>query len=307
MYLRILILLILFYVCNNNSFAMEIAITVDDLPHNGQRPLNQSRYDIANHMLKTFSKHHSTAIHGFINGNKVATEPENVNILKLWLASGNYLGNHTYHHLDLAKVNTVDFLRDIKDNDQLLRQLQGNQTITYFRYPYLAEGNTQEKRDNVRNYLLQQDYQVAPVTVDFFEYEWNDPYVRCLKKHDTQAIGWLKKTYIEQSLNALIIANTLSQLLFNRDIKNILLIHINAFTSLMLDELLKAYEANGVRFITLPDALTDKAYTINPNIVRDRNYTFLNQVRLARGLANPEIVKQLYASLPEEKLQRLCT
>jgi len=100
---------------------------------------------------------------------------------------------------------------------------------------------------------------------------------------------------------------SLSMMLFNRDIKNVLLIHINLLTAEMLDELLTSYEKQNTQFISLPEALSDNVYEINPNIVRDRAYTFLNQVRLSRGLENPEIVKKLYASLPEEKLEKLCT
>src|SRR3990167_2759828 len=100
---------------------------------------------------------------------------------------------------------------------------------------------------------------------------------------------------------------SLSMMLFNRDIKNVLLIHINLLTAEMLDELLTSYEKQNTQFISLPEALSDNVYEINPNIVRHRAYTFLNQVRLSRGLENPEIVKKLYASLPEEKLEKLCT
>ncbi len=95
-------------------------------------------------------------------------------------------------------------------------------------------------------------------------------------------------------------------MLFNRDIKNILLIHINAFTASMLDKLLTEYEKKDVKFISLPDALNDDVYKINPNVVKERAYTFLNQVRLSRHLENPDIVKKLYATLPEEKLDHLC-
>jgi hypothetical protein len=95
-------------------------------------------------------------------------------------------------------------------------------------------------------------------------------------------------------------------MIYGRDIKNVLLIHINAFTTDKLDELLTVYENNGVKFISLGDALTDEIYAYNPNVVRDRTYTFLNQVELSKNLKNPEIVTKLYASLPEDKLSELC-
>jgi len=127
-----------------------------------------------------------------------------------------------------------------------------------------------------------------------------------LNKHDEKSVEWLKETYLSSSNNALIISHELSAMLFNRDIKNILLIHINSFTVEMLDALLTAYEKQHVKFVSLPNALSDEIYQINPNIVRDRAYTFLNQVRLSKGLKNPEIVEKLYASIPEDKLNTIC-
>ncbi len=144
------------------------------------------------------------------------------------------------------------------------------------------------------------------MTVDFFEYIWNDAYVRCLKKHDSKSILWLEKTYIQQALNALTIAHDLSILLFNRDIKNILLLHSNAFTAHMISKLLKAYKAKGVKFISMPEALKDEAYALNPNVIGKRTYTFLNQLRLSRGLDNPSQVKDLYQTLPENEISALC-
>jgi hypothetical protein len=74
----------------------------------------------------------------------------------------------------------------------------------------------------------------------------------------------------------------------------------------MIDELLTNYENQNVKFIPLADALSDPVYDINPDVVRERVYTFLNQIRLSRGLKNPDIVEKLYQSLPEDKLNQLC-
>jgi hypothetical protein len=176
----------------------------------------------------------------------------------------------------------------------------------FFRYPFLAEGNSQEKRDGVRNFLSHSNYKIAEVTMDFFDYEWADPYTRCLQKNDQKSIAWLKQSFIEQSLNGMEIAQILSKLLFRRDVKYILLTHVGAFQAEMMDDLITAFQAKGARFIGLPEALADEAYKINPNVLRDRTYTFLSQVRASRGLKNPPRASELYDALPEEKLNSLC-
>lgn len=286
-------------------FAMEVAITVDDLPANGKLASFDTHLSIAKTMLAIFKKHHIRA-YGFINGCKLNEISNGFDILQEWVKAGQLLGNHTYNHMDLAKTDHQEFTNNISRNEPILAQFMFNKNDHYFRYPFLSEGNTQEKRDLVRQFLFKNRYKIAPVTIDFFEYEWNDAYVRCLKKDDKHAIAWLKKSYIEQANNALIISHVLSMMLFNRDIKNVLLIHINSFTTEMLDDLLTNYENNNVTFITLSDALEDKVYQINPDIVRERAYTFLNQIRLSKGLNNPTIVKKLYNSLPEDRLNQIC-
>lgn len=302
---KILIALLIFLHINIAS-AMELSITVDDIPANGNISTQTTRMRIAKKILSVFKKHHITGVYGLINGNTVDNTPNGLVILQEWIKEGHALGNHTFHHLDLAKTESAEYITDIQKNEPILNQLMTDKDYHYFRYPFLSEGNTQEKRDAVRNYLSKSNYKIAPVTVDFFEYEWNDPYVRCMKKDDKKSIKWLKKTYLEQANNALIISHELSKMLFNRDIKNVLLIHINSFTAEMLDEVLTNYEKQNIKFIPLKDALSDPVYQINPNIVRERAYTFLNQIRLSRRLENPEIVEKLYNSLPEEKLDQLC-
>ncbi len=303
---NLLLTIIIILIPINAALSMEVAITVDDLPANGDLPLHHTRMDIANKMLLVFKKHHIHGVYGLINGVRLDENPEELAVLQQWIKGGHLLGNHTYHHLDLAKTDSINYIADIKKNEPILSQLMLAKDYHYFRYPYLSEGNAQERRDTVRKFLLNNGYKIAPVTVDFFEYEWNDPYVRCLNKRDEKSIAWLKKTYIEQANNALIIAHELSKMLFNRDIKNVLLIHINAFTVEMLDKLLTVYENHKVNFISLPDALSDEVYQINPDVVRERAYTFLNQVRLSKNLQNPAIVKKLYDSLPEDQLNQLC-
>lgn len=302
--IMIVVMMCLFHI--SSAFSIEIAITVDDLPANGNLPDQKTRMDITKKMLSVFKKHHISGIYGLINANQLNKDSEGFSIFQEWMKAGNYLGNHTFHHLDLAKTDSIEYINDIRKNEPILDQLMHDKDYHYFRYPFLSEGNTQERRDTIRQFLFDNGYKIAPVTVDFFEYEWNDPYVRCVNRDDKKSIKWLKDSYIEQANNALIISHELSMMLFERDIKNVLLIHINAMTAEMLDALLTAYEKNGVTFISLADALSDEVYQINPNIVRDRAYTFLNQVRLSRGLENPDVVQQLYASLPEDKLDQLC-
>jgi hypothetical protein len=58
----------------------------------------------------------------------------------------------------------------------------------WFRYPYLREGDTLEKRHALARFLKDQGYRVAQVTMNFDDYAYNDPYTRCLAKNDLTGI-----------------------------------------------------------------------------------------------------------------------
>lgn len=191
-------------------------------------------------------------------------------------------------------------------NESYLSTLMQNKDYRYFRYPYLFEGDTQKKRDTIREYLFTHHYKVAQVTTDFEDYLWNNAYVRCVKKKDNQSIEWLKKSYIEQALKSIKVAHIQSQLIFKRDIKQILLLHIGVFDALMLDDLLTTFERHQIKFISLPEALQDKAYQINPNIVSKHTGGFLDQMMLAKKIQPPNFVKNFIANIPEKKINNLC-
>lgn len=137
----------------STGFAMEVAITVDDLPANGDLPSNLTRMEVAKKILTVFRKHRIKGVYGFINGNKIS-DSEGISILKEWVKAGHFLGNHTFHHLDLAKTDSINYIKDIKFNEPILSHTMIDKDYRYFRYPFLAEGNTQQKRDAIRQYLF---------------------------------------------------------------------------------------------------------------------------------------------------------
>ncbi len=298
--MKLLLALILTFVsCWVQAAPISLAITIDDLPVHGSLPPNKTRLAIAKQMLATFKKHSLKQVYGFVNGEAVARQPDLWAVLKIWVDSGQKLGNHTFGHININDVDTNTYIQQIKTNETYL-------TDHMFRYPYLYEGNTQAKRDAVRGYLFKHHYQIAQVTTDFEDYLWNDAYVRCLAKNDVRSIAWLKKSYIDEALKSVEVAHIQSKLLFNRDVKQILLLHIGVFDAYMLESLLTTYKKHGIIFISLQNALRDKAYKINPNVVSNNSGTFLNQLQAAKKIKAPAVVENFIPSIPEEKLDRLC-
>ncbi len=274
------------------SFAeMKVAITVDDLPTHGKQNLNMSRKEISDIMLKTFEKHNLSGIYGFINAKKLKNNLDYIEILRSWITSGHLLANHTYSHIDFSATDSNAFIQDIKENEPILDKLMIKKDYKYFRYPFLREGNTLEKRNSARKYLFGNGYKIAQVTIDFEDWAWNDPYSRCIAQKNEKIIAWLKNTYMDAAIKRLENAQILSALMFQRNIKHVLLLHIGAFDAIMLDPLLNEYKKRGVVFIDLKEAIEDPVYRIDPETVLETGDTFLDQIMLQRKVPYPDLKK----------------
>jgi peptidoglycan-N-acetylglucosamine deacetylase len=239
-------------------------------------------------VIKALDDNGVTHAFGFTNGTFMQDDPREIRILKLWLSSGYPLGNHTYHHYDLTKISSRAFIADIERQDRLLRTLANYSPLIakrfYFRYPYLDEGNTLEKRDTVRDYLFKHSYRIAEVTTDYYDWAWTDAYTRCTLQHDGKSIAWLNDHIIDSADRHLRESEEVSHRLFGRQIPFILLVHVGIYDALKLDSVLKHWRAEGVRFVSLDEALADPVYRINPNVIYDDGRNFLEQIAMSRNL-----------------------
>jgi peptidoglycan/xylan/chitin deacetylase (PgdA/CDA1 family) len=222
--------------------------------------------------------------------------------LEAWAAAGFRLANHTYSHLNLDSVTAQQFIEDIEANESWVSLPGRDPLAKLFRYPYLREGDTLEKRNIIRRWLVTHSYRIAPVTVYFKDWAWNDPYARCRSRNDQQAIAWLRESFLKAAVDRLAWSDVAARRIFGRPIRHILLLHIGAFDAVMLDELLDAYAAAGVRAINLEEALRDSAYTADPQLASGEELTFLEQLGRARRLKLPPGL----APIPERMLETVC-
>src|ERR1700734_143342 len=176
------VLLSLLYVVP--AVSQQVAFTFDDLPAHGDLPPGQTRLEVAESILRTLHDQHMPPVYGFVNAVKLEKSPDDIAVLKAWRAAGEPLGNHAYSHPSLNEVTVEQFESDIAKNEPILSKLMVGEDWHWFRYPFLWEGDTLEKRHAVRAYLQQNGYRVAQVSLDFEDYLWNEPYARCFDKRD---------------------------------------------------------------------------------------------------------------------------
>lgn len=249
--------------------AQQIAFTFDDLPAHGPLPPGESRIQVATQVLRALKKAHVPPVYGFINGLAVEEHPETAAVLAAWRAAGNLLGNHTWSHMNLNQHSLQEFEQDTEKNEGLLELQMKGMDWKWFRFPFLAEGDTAPKKMGFRVYLAERGYRIAGVTASFADYEWNEPYARCEAKHDGKEIHWLERSYLKAAEEDIGYRRAMSQKLLGADIPYVLLMHIGAFDARMLPRLLRVYQERGFTFVTLEEAEKDPfyKYDVDPKLL----------------------------------------
>jgi peptidoglycan/xylan/chitin deacetylase (PgdA/CDA1 family) len=282
----------------SQSAPLEIAFTFDDLPAHGPLPPGMARPAVVKSILATLKREDMPPIYGFVNGFRVARYPYQIHILEAWRAAGNPLGNHTWSHPEFDKLTVAQYEANILRNEPLLRKVSPHSDWHWFRFPYLEEGNTVERREQLRAWLAQHGYRIAEVSMDFQDYNWNDPYARCAAKHDDAAIDSLHASYLDAADESIRVYRQIAQRLYHRDVPYVLLLHVGAFDARMLPELIALFRSRGFTFVTLQQAMADPIYSIDPRVPSPDGNTFNEMVAQARNVNIPEMTdrsKQLDA------------
>jgi cellulose synthase/poly-beta-1,6-N-acetylglucosamine synthase-like glycosyltransferase/peptidoglycan/xylan/chitin deacetylase (PgdA/CDA1 family) len=259
----------------------EIAITVDDLPAHGPLPPGTDRESLVDAVIATLKRHGVAGAVGFVNGDQLSVESWRAAIIGRWLAAGYSIGNHTLSHVDLDRSDVATYLKDVELNEEVLSHYLGATAPKLFRYPYLHEGDTPAKRRAVRAGLHSRGYKITPATINFSDWIWNEAYVRCLTRGDSDALDVVKRKLLQDADAALDWSELTARGLIGRPIRHIVLLHLGAINAVALDDLLALYERRGARFIPVVQAMTDPIYGIDPGMTGRSN--FLLQLLHATG------------------------
>jgi peptidoglycan/xylan/chitin deacetylase (PgdA/CDA1 family) len=272
---------------SNSAHAQQIAFTWDDLPAHSALPPGETRVEIGRKIVSAIKEAHMPPAYGFVNGTHTEREPLSTPMLKDWRDAGLPLGNHTWSHMNLNQASLADWEADVLKNEPLLQSYMGNADWHWLRYPYLAEGDTPEKRDAARKFLAEHGYKIAGVTMSFGDYMYNEPYARCVAKNDGAGIAQLEKGYLDAADADLGYARAMSKALYGRDIPYVLLMHVGALDARVLPRLLQLYRERGVTFVSLEEAEKDSFYKNDLDLSLPATPDTLEQAMQARGLPLP--------------------
>jgi peptidoglycan/xylan/chitin deacetylase (PgdA/CDA1 family) len=268
--------------------AQQIAFTWDDVPAHSALPSGETRVEIGRKLIEAMKAEHMPPVYGFVNGVAMEREPASEPMMKDWRTAGLLLGNHAWSHMNLNTAKLEDWEADVLKNEPVLEKYATGSDWHWLRFPYLAEGDTREKREAARKFLAEHHYKIAAVTMSFGDYMWNEPYARCVAKDDQPAIAQLESSYLDAAAQDADFRRAMAKTLFGHDIPYVLLMHVGAFDARMLPRLLKMYRDKGFSFVTLEDAEKDPFYKRSVDPSSPDSPDSLEGAIGAKGLKMPE-------------------
>lgn len=237
------------------SAAQSIAFSFDD----GLDPTREPRASQWNaSILDSLSKNKVNSIF-YVTGGQVAS-PEGLSLVEKWGIAGHSIANHTYSHLNLgsSKTSLKAFVSDVQKNQELLRKMPG--WIKRFRFPYLKEGNTEKKRDGVREWLADHGYASGAVSIDASDWYYNQRYLAWLKDNVKKDPSIFRDAYLKHIWDRASYYDSLSKKVLERSPKHVLLLHTNAINAAFLSDIINMFRSKGWNVISPEDAYSDPLY-----------------------------------------------
>lgn len=268
-----------------------MAITIDDLPVGGATA--PSRWAAVTHsLLDALVARHVSAV-GFVNEGKLYVDREldtaRVALLRVWLAAGQELGNHTFGHTSAHRTELDDYTGQILRGERVTRRLAGEagRPLRYFRHPQLHAGRSLAYREAVERFLAEHGYVVAPVTVDNEEWIYAAAYARSRDRGDTALARRVLSDYLRHLDAVFDYSEELSRALFGREIPLVLLLHANELNAAHLGAVLDRMTGRGYRFVPLAQVLADSAYRSADTYVGSIGPSWLVRWAVSRGVTAP--------------------
>ena len=192
----------------------------------------------------------------FFNCDRLRPEERSV---ELWSEAGMVVGNHTSSHANLAKTPIDTWMEDVsRCHEQLSARLP--QPPTWFRYPYLSQGDTRELRDDARDRLAALGYDNAHITVATTEWLLAFVYREAIAHGDEQLRAEVVQAYRKHMVEAVEQGRILAQHETGADTPQTVLFHVNELAADHLHEVLADYRDRGWQLVGLSEALADPVF-----------------------------------------------
>lgn len=222
--------------------------------------------DINRSILKALKAHSNLKAALFVCGRRVDSEAGK-RLLGEWDAEGHSLANHSYshHYYNSDRMSFDTFADDILKGEAVIKNY--SRFTKLFRFPYLKEGNTADKRDRARSFLKGRGYGVGYVTIDNSDWYIESRMKERLAGNPKADLSGYRQFYLDHVWERATFYNDLALKAIGHQIKHVLYIHHNLLSALFLGDLLNMFEKKGWRLTNAEQVYRDPLYAAAPKIV----------------------------------------
>jgi peptidoglycan-N-acetylglucosamine deacetylase len=201
----------------------------------------------------------------FVCGMRV-DDADGARLLGGWDEAGHLICNHSYSHKFYGeRTSYADFAVDFLKNERVIAPYHNRTAL--FRYPFLKEGDTADKRDRFRALLKERGYRVGHVTIDASDWYVSQRFVDRLGKQPNAAVAPYRDYLIAHLLDRAAVYRQLALDVLGHDIRHTLLVHFNPLNAFVLGDVMNAFEAAGWQWIDASLAFEDSVYRSEPKTV----------------------------------------
>lgn len=246
----------------NNSVRPQLALTLDDPTLSLGSVLKWQ--EASSRILKAISAKDVRAAL-FVCGMRV-DDADGAKLLTAWDQAGHLICNHSYSHKFYGERTSYgDFAVDFLKNEKIIAPYHNRTSL--FRYPFLKEGDTADKRDRFRALLKERGYRVGHVTIDASDWYVSQRFVDRLAKQPNAPVGPYRDYLIAHLLDRAAFYRQLALDVLGRDIRHTLLVHFNPLNAFVLPDVMNAFEAAGWQWIDASLVYEDPVFRSQPHTV----------------------------------------
>ncbi|MBK7661524.1 MAG: polysaccharide deacetylase family protein [Betaproteobacteria bacterium] len=178
-----------------------------------------------------------------------------------WSKAGHLVGNHTSQHRNLGspKLTAAEFIGHVQEADAAFAHLPGWRPL--LRFPYLKEGETTAKRDEVRAWMKANGYRPAPVSIDASDWYYDEVFRKGADR------ARLKAAYVRHLLDRAAYYDGLAREVLGHEPPHVLLLHTSALNAAFLGDVIRAFREAGWTIVAPLVAFADPLYAREPRIL----------------------------------------
>ena len=260
----IIVFTLIFVLISQAMAKPQVAITVDDIDLNPNDTPLLSLDDRNEKILRTLKENGNLQAALFVCGMRVDNEQGRIHLAE-WDKANHLIANHSYSHFYYPSVDFEKFSNDILRGEKVISEYENFQKL--FRFPYLKEGDTAEKRDRIREFLRENNYKPGYVTIDTSEWAIDIRLRKKLNENPQADLKPYRDFYLEHIWERTVFYNDLAKKIGRKNVKHTILLHHSLLTALFLDDLLKMFAEKGWKVIDADKAFKDPIFKTYPSNV----------------------------------------